>query len=219
MTIQQIYDAVMDYDDETIGALVQAEIDAGADVRAIMKDGMIAALNEIGERFSEGTLFVPEMLMAAETTQAGLDVLRPVLVDSGIKPLGTVILGTVKGDLHDIGKNLVGMLLEGAGFNLIDLGTDVDAETFIAAAQEKGADVIALSGLLTTSMPEMEKAVAAIGSATRNRNLNVKVVVGGPPVNQDFADRIGADGYGIDAHRAVAVVRGLIETQASGSAA
>ena len=219
MTIQQIYDAVMDYDDETIGDLVQAEIDAGTDVQAIMKDGMIAALNEIGERFSEGTLFVPEMLMAAEATQAGLNVLRPVLVDSGIKPLGTVILGTVKGDLHDIGKNLVGMLLEGAGFNLIDLGTDVDAETFIAAAQEKDADVIALSGLLTTSMPEMEKAVAAIGSATKRRNLNVKVVVGGPPVNQDFADRIGADGYGIDAHRAVAVVRGLIEAQASASAA
>ncbi len=211
MAIQDIYDAVMAYDEDSIGDLVQAEIDAGTDVQVILEEGMIAALDKIGKGFSEGTLFVPEMLMAAEATQAGLDVLRPVLVDAGIKPVGTVVLGTVKGDLHDIGKNLVGMMLEGAGFGLIDLGTDVDAEAFVTAAQDKEADIIALSGLLTTSMPEMEKAVAAIATANRTRNLNVKVIVGGPPVNQDFADRIGADGYGVDAHRAVELVRELVQ--------
>ncbi|MDP6352393.1 MAG: corrinoid protein [Alphaproteobacteria bacterium] len=212
MAIQDIYEAVMAFDEDTIGDLVQAEVDAGTDVQVILEKGMISALDEIGKQFSEGTLFVPEMLMAAEATQAGLDVLRPVLIDAGIKPVGTVVLGTVKGDLHDIGKNLVGMMLEGAGFALVDLGTDVDAESFVNAAQEKEADIIAMSALLTTSMPEMEKAVAAVSAANQSRNLNVKVIVGGPPVNTDFADKIGADGYGVDAHGAVELVRDLVQS-------
>jgi len=132
------------------------------------------------------------------------------LIDSNAKSAGTVILGTVKGDLHDIGKNLVGMMFEGSGFKLIDLGVDVDPEQFISAAQENDADIIALSALLTTSMPEMEKAVAAIGKANESRNINVKILVGGPPVNVEFADRIGADGYSIDAPTAVDDARALM---------
>ena len=142
--------------------------------------------------------------------QAGLDILRPLLTETGVKPIGTVVLGTVKGDLHDIGKNLVGLLLEGAGFQVIDLGTDVDAEQFIASAQENDADIIALSGLLTTSMPEMEKAVSTVQDANRSRNLNVKVMIGGPPVHQDFAMKIGADAYGMDAPAAVEQARAFV---------
>jgi 5-methyltetrahydrofolate--homocysteine methyltransferase len=190
--------------------LVQAEIDAGTAVKVILQDGLVGALDDIGEKFSAGTLFVPEMLMAAEAVQAGLDILRPLLTETGVKPIGTVVLGTVKGDLHDIGKNLVGLLLEGAGFQVIDLGTDVDAEQFIASAQENDADIIALSGLLTTSMPEMEKAVSTVQDANRSRNLNVKVMIGGPPVHQDFAMKIGADAYGMDAPAAVEQARAFV---------
>lgn len=203
MSIQEIYDAVMEYEEEDVAELVQAEVDAGTDVEKILNEGLISALDVIGEKFSSGVLFVPEMLMAAEAVQAGLEIIRPLLVQTGAKSAGTVILGTVKGDLHDIGKNLVGMMFEGAGFKLIDLGTDVDPEEFISAAQENDADIIAMSGLLTTSMPEMAKAVAAVREANEKRNMNVKIMVGGPPVNAEFAAKIGADGYSVDAPSAV----------------
>ncbi len=210
MSVAEIYEAVSAYDDEKVTELVNAEVAAGTDVQTILNDGMIAALDEIGQKFSEGTLFVPEMLMAAEAVQAGLEIIRPLLIDTGIKPVGCVVIGTVKGDLHDIGKNLVAMMLEGAGFKIVDLGTDVDADQFIDAAQENEADLIAMSGLLTTSMPEMEKALVVIDKANSTRNMNVKVMVGGPPVSQDFAERIGASGYGIDAPGAVDLARGLV---------
>ncbi len=210
MSIKEIYDAVMEYEEEDVAKLVQAEVDAGTDIEKILNEGMISALDVIGEKFSAGTLFVPEMLMAAEAVQAGLEIIRPLLIDSNAKSAGTVVLGTVKGDLHDIGKNLVGMMFEGSGFKLIDLGVDVDPEEFITAAQQNDADIIALSGLLTTSMPEMEKTVAAIAIAKKTRNINVKVMVGGPPVNAEFAERIGADGYSIDAPTAVEDARAII---------
>ena len=210
MSVSDIYTAVSEYDDEKVTELVNAEVAAGTDVQTILNDGMIAALDEIGRKFSEGTLFVPEMLMAAEAVQAGLEIIRPLLIDTGVKPVGCVVIGTVKGDLHDIGKNLVAMMLEGAGFKIVDLGTDVDADQFIDAAHENEADLIAMSGLLTTSMPEMEKAVVVIDEANSTRNMNVKVMVGGPPVSQDFAERIGASGYGIDAPGAVELARGLV---------
>jgi 5-methyltetrahydrofolate--homocysteine methyltransferase len=210
MSVQAIYDAVMAYDEDRVAELVTAEIETGTDVKSVLNDGMIAALDEVGRKFSAGILFVPEMLMAAEAVQAGLDIIRPKLVATGAKPVGTVVLGTVKGDLHDIGKNLVAMMLEGAGFRLIDLGTDVDPEQFINCAQENEADIVALSGLLTTSMPEMERTVSAMREANETRNINVKTMVGGPPINQEFADRIGADAYGRDAPGAVAQARGLV---------
>jgi 5-methyltetrahydrofolate--homocysteine methyltransferase len=210
MTVADIYDAVMEYEEDIVPELVQSEIDTGTDIRVILQEGLVAPLDEIGEKFSAGTLFVPEMLMAAEAVQAGLDILRPLLTDTGVKPIGTVVIGTVKGDLHDIGKNLVGLLLEGAGFRVVELGTDVEAGSFISAAQETDADIIAISGLLTTSMPEMEKAVAAIQDASANRNLKAKVMIGGPPINQEFAKRIGADAYGVDAPAAVDQARGFV---------
>ena len=210
MTVQAIYDAVMAYDDEQVPELVRGELSAGTAPEKILQDGMVGALDTIGERFSEGTLFVPEMLMAAEAVKAGLEILRPILAETGVKPHGTVVIGTVKGDLHDIGKNLVAMLLEGAGFRIIDLGTDVDTERFIETAQNEEADIIAISGLLTTSMMEIDKAVRAVAEANKTRNLNVKVMVGGPPVNQDFANKIEADGYGEDAPGAVERARQFI---------
>lgn len=211
MAIQDIYDAVLAYDEEEVASLVLAEIEAGTDLGAILNEGMIAALDEIGDKFSDGTLFIPEMLMAAEAMQAGLEILRPLLADTGAKPRGTVVIGTVKGDLHDIGKNLVGMMFEGAGYRVVDLGTDVDAEAFVTAVQENDADFVAMSSLLTTSMAAMEAAVAAVRNATRTRNRNVKILVGGPPVNQNFADRIGADGYGDDAPGAVEAARSFAQ--------
>jgi len=211
MAVQDIFDAVMAFDEDGVRDLVTAEIDAGTDVRVILDEGMIAALDEIGQKFSDGTLFVPEMLMAAEAVQAGLEIVRPLLIKTGAKPVGTVVLGTVKGDLHDIGKNLVGMMLEGAGFRLIDLGTDVDPEEFITSAQENEADIIGISALLTTSMSEIQRAVAAISEANSNRNMNVKVMIGGPPVNEGFAEMIGAHGYGVDATAAVETARRIVQ--------
>lgn len=213
MTVNDIYDAVMEYDDERVVELIEAELAAGTDVNQILDDGLIAALDDIGEQFAEGLTFVPQMLMAAEAVQAGMNILRPILVKSGVKPRGTVVIGTVKGDLHDIGKNLVGILLEGAGFNVIDLGTNVDADAFINSAQESEADLIAISGLLTTSMQEIENAVAEIAKANQTRNMNVKVMVGGPPVNQLFATKIGADGFGETAPDAVEAARSLVGQQ------
>ena len=210
MSTAAIYDAVLAFDDERVPELIEAELEAGTDVEAILNEGLVAALDDVGRRFSEGTLFVPEMLLAADAVQAGLEIVRPLLADTGAKPAGTVIIGTVKGDLHDIGKNLVAMLLEGAGFRVVDLGTDVDPEGFITAAQENEADLIAMSGLLTTSMPEMKIAVDAVAKANQTRNVKVKVIVGGPPINQEFADTIGASGYGMDAPSAVAQARALV---------
>ncbi len=211
MSTAEIYDAVLAFDDEQVPELIKAELENGVDAHVILNQGLVAALDEVGRRFSEGTLFVPEMLLAADAMEAGLDILRPLLTETGAKPVGTVVLGTVKGDLHDIGKNLVAMMLEGAGFRVIDLGTDVDPEEFIAAAQEHAADIIAMSGLLTTCMPEMQATVQAISQANRTRNVNVKVMVGGPPINQEFANAIGADGYGMDAPAAVDQARALVK--------
>ena len=215
MTIQEIRQAVMDYDEEEVARLVNAEVAAGTNVKTILDQGLIAALDEIGAKFACGTIFVPEMLMAAEGVKAGLDILRPLLTNTGAKPVGTIVIDTVKGDLHDIGKNLVAMMFEGAGFKLIDLGIDVDPEAFITAAQENEADIVAMSGLLTTSMPEMAKAVAAVREAIKNRNIRVKVMVGGPPVNQEFADKIGADAYGQDAPAAVEKARAIMAAAAA----
>ena len=210
MSIQEIYDAVLEYEEDDVADLVKAEIAAGTDIEKILSEGLVSALDVIGEQFSDGIVFVPEMLMAAEAVQAGLDILRPLLINTGAKPVGTVVLGTVKGDLHDIGKNLVGMMFEGSGFKLVDLGTDVDAEQFIIAAQENDADIVALSGLLTTSMPEMQKAVEALCEANKSRNINVKIMVGGPPVNDGFAAKIGADKYSIDAPTAIEDARSIM---------
>ena len=208
MAIHEIYDAVIAFDKSKVAQLVQNEIDGGTDTKKILNEGLIAPLDEVGQKFSTGELFMPEMLRAANAMKGGLELLQPLLGKSDAAEKGAVIIGTVKGDLHDIGKNLVGMMLEGGGFKVIDLGVDVPAEKFIAAAEENKAGVVGLSALLTTTMPAMEATIRDI----KEKGLVLKTMVGGAPVNQAFADAIGADGYAKDAPGAVGLVRTFLST-------
>jgi len=206
MGIKDIYAAVLEFDSDQVVKLVKDEISRGTEIQVILNDGLISAMDEVGKRFSEGELFVPEMLLAAQAMKAGLDQLKPHMKQEDSSTKGTIVIGTVKGDLHDIGKNLVAMMMEGAGFEVIDLGIDVDTEKFIQAAEEHKADIICMSALLTTTMPEMKVVVDTL----KERGLNYKTMVGGAPVSQEFADQIGADGYSPDAPSAVEKARLLI---------
>ncbi|HHW28648.1 MAG TPA: cobalamin-binding protein, partial [Syntrophomonadaceae bacterium] len=195
MSIKDIYAAVLEFDSDQVVKLVKEEISRGTEIPVILNDGLISAMDEVGRLFSAGDLFVPEMLLAAQAMKAGLDQLKPYMKQEDSRTKGTIVIGTVKGDLHDIGKNLVAMMMEGAGFEVIDLGIDVDTEKFIQAAEEHKADIICMSALLTTTMPEMKVVVDTL----KERGLNYKTMVGGAPVSQEFADQIGADGYSPDA--------------------
>ncbi len=206
MAIADIFSAVLAFDADTVTAKTQAELDAGTDIATILNDGLIGAMDEVGEKFSAGELFVPEMLMAAQAMKAGMAILKPHLTTEQSQSKGIVLIGTVKGDLHDIGKNLVAMMMEGAGFDVVDMGVDVDSETFVKAAAEKNADVIALSALLTTTMPSMESTVKAVKEA----GMTTRTIIGGAPVTQAFSDQIGADGYSADAPGAVKLVKQLM---------
>jgi len=206
MSIEDIFQSIVQLKRGEIADLVQAEIDASTDIAVILEEGLINAMGAVGSEFSEGRLFVPEMLRAAETMKIGLEVLRPLLVDADIAPRGTVIVGTVKGDLHDIGKNLVGMMLQGAGFTVIDLGVDVEPQAFIDAAGENQAQIVAMSALLTTTMPVMAQCIGQFKSA----GSGTRLIVGGAPVNQDFAIKISADGYSSDAPGAVELAKSLV---------
>ena len=207
MAIEDIFEAVLTFNRAAAAEGVKAELAAGTDISIILDQGLIGALDVVGKKFSEGEMFVPEMLQAARAMKAGLEVLKPYLSSESIASKGTVIIGTVKGDLHDIGKNLVAMMMEGAGFNVVDLGVDVDADKFVKAASEHNADVLGLSALLTTTMPAMEDTVAAIKEA----GLAVRTIIGGAPVTETFADQIGADGYSDDAPGAVELARKLMK--------
>ena len=176
--------------------LTQKALDEGVAPGEILSDGLIKGMSVVGERFKNNEFYVPEVLIAARAMHAGMDVLNPALAASGVEPIGTVLLGTVKGDLHDIGKNLVAMMLEGAGFEVIDLGIDVPPEKFVEAAKE-GGDVIAMSALLTTTMTAMKTTLEALEEA--GVKDKIKVMIGGAPVTQNYADEIGADGYARDA--------------------
>ncbi len=206
MSIKDIYAAVLEFDSDQVVKLVKEEISRGTEIPVILNDGLISAMDEVGRLFSAGDLFVPEMLLAAQAMKAGLDQLKPYMKQEDSRTKGTIVIGTVKGDLHDIGKNLVAMMMEGAGFEVIDLGIDVDTEKFIQAAEEHKADIICMSALLTTTMPEMKVVVDTL----KERGLNYKTMVGGAPVSQEFADQIGADGYSPDAPSAVEMARLLI---------
>lgn len=206
MATQDIFQAVMAFDEALVKALTQKELDAGTSVDTILNDGLIGAMDEVGQKFSEGELFVPEMLMAAQAMKGGLELLKPLLSSEASRSKGTVVIGTVKGDLHDIGKNLVSMMMEGAGFEVVDLGVDVESEAFVKAAAEGNADVIALSALLTTTMPAMESTVKAVKEA----GMATRVIIGGAPVTQAFAEQIGAHGYSADAPGAVETARRII---------
>jgi len=206
--IKEIHTNVMEGDVTSVKANVQAAIDAGIPVSDILNDGMIAAMAEVGHLFEEGECFVPEMLIAARAMQTGLALLQPHLKNAEVISAGKVVVGTVKGDLHDIGKNLVAMMLEGAGFEIIDLGTDVPAEKFVEAVRNQGAQIVAMSALLTTTMPSIKNTIDAL--TTAGLRGQVKVMVGGAPVTQNYADQIGADGFAPDASRAVATAKELM---------
>lgn len=206
MAVKNIFDAVLAFDEAAVKDNTQVQLDAGTDVNTILNDGLISAMDAVGERFSSGELFVPEMLMAAQAMKAGLKLLKPHLGSGQSQSKGVVVIGTVKGDLHDIGKNLVSMMMEGAGFDVVDLGVDVDSEAFVKTATEKNADVIALSALLTTTMPAMESTAKAVKEA----GMRTRTIIGGAPVTQSFADQIGADGFSADAPGAVKLVKELL---------
>ena len=206
MAIKDIYEGILAFQVDKVKELTQAELDAGTDIQTILNDGLIGAMDEVGQKFSEGILFVPEMLMSAQAMKAGLAILKPHLSDEMSHSRGTVVIGTVKGDLHDIGKNLVAMMMEGAGLTVVDLGVDVDAEKFVEAAKDNNADVVALSALLTTTMPSMETTIKAIKEA----GLSTKSIIGGAPVTEAFSNQIGADGHSDDAPGAVDLVRRLV---------
>ncbi len=207
MEAKAIIDAVLDFDQEKTAQLVRAHLDQGADALAILDQALIVAMDEVGRQFSTGDFFVPEMLMAAEAMYAGLEVLGPHLARSDIKAKGTIVIGTVNGDNHDIGKNLVAMMLECAGYSVIDLGVNVSKSKFFAAAKKYQAHIVALSALLTTTLAEMEAVVADVRAKGGG---NLKTLVGGAPVTASFAAEIGADGYSPDAAGAVIMARSLI---------
>jgi 5-methyltetrahydrofolate--homocysteine methyltransferase len=204
-----IYEGVIKGDAPSVQQEVQASIDSGIVADDILKGGLIPAMQEVGDRFEKGEYFVPEMLVAARAMQGGLEILKPLLASAEVQSSGKVVLGTVQGDLHDIGKNLVGMMLEGAGFELVDLGSDVSPEKFAQAVQENQPDILAMSALLTTTMPSMKTTMEALeGAGLRSQ---VKVMVGGAPITDEYANGIGADGFAPDASRAATLAKKLVE--------
>ena len=202
-----ISEALQKGDRDTVVKLVKEAIDEGVEPKSILDEGLIAGMGIIGGKFKKNEVYVPEVLIAARAMHGGMDILEPVLVKAGIKPVGQIVLGTVKGDLHDIGKNLVAMMLKGGGFRVIDIGTDATAEKFVEAAKATGKCVVAMSALLTTTMPQMAEVVKAIKAAGL---ADVKTLIGGAPVTQNYADEIGADGYAADAASAVDVAKELM---------
>jgi len=206
--VQDIYEAVIEGQAPTVQQKVKEALDAGLDPAIILNEGMIAAMTEVGRRFEIGQYYVPEMLIAARAMQSGMTILKPYLQQAEVKSVGKVVAGTVKGDLHDIGKNLVCMMLEGAGFEIQDLGTDVSPEKFVEAVRAGRPDFVAMSALLTTTMPNMKTTIEALKAA--GLRDKVKVLVGGAPVTDSYAREIGADGYAPDASRAVTVAKALL---------
>ncbi len=206
--LQSLYDSILNGENSLVPGQVREALNAGIEPGRILNEAMASAMKEVGRLFEEGEYFVPEMLISARSMQSGLAVLKPYLATSNVQSAGRVVIGTVKGDLHDIGKNLVGMMLEGAGFDIVDLGTDVPPEKFVEAAQSGNFDIVALSALLTTTMPNMKVTIEALRQAGVREK--VKVLVGGAPVTESYAQQIGADGYSSDASRAVVVARSLV---------
>jgi 5-methyltetrahydrofolate--homocysteine methyltransferase len=207
--MQTIAAALIDGDNQTVDRLTKAALDAGIEALEVMDFGLIAGMAIVGIKFRQNFIFVPEVLACARAMKAGMAYIEPILSASGVEPIGTVIMGTVKGDLHDIGKNLCIMMLRGAGFEVVDLGVDTSADEFIDAVEEHQPSVLGMSALLTTTMPNMGRTIEAfIDAGVRD---DVKIMVGGAPVTQEFADEMGADGYGKDAMACVSLARDLVE--------
>jgi 5-methyltetrahydrofolate--homocysteine methyltransferase len=206
--LDDLRQATIKGDADGVVELVHQALDEGLEADRIIQDGLIPAMDYIGDEFAEGKLYVPEMLISARAMQAGMELVKPLLVEGQVETMAKVVIGSVQGDLHDIGKNLVGMMLEGAGAEIIDLGTDVSPASFVEAVREEEPDFLAMSTLLTTTMQVMERTVAALADA--GLKDSVKVLIGGAPVTKDYCSEIGADGYGTDAAAAVSRVRELV---------
>lgn len=204
--LEGLADALIKGDRDRVVELTKQAVDEGVEAQKVLNDGLIAGMSVVGKRFKANEIYVPEVLIAARAMHGGMDALKPALEAAGVEPVATVVLGTVKGDLHDIGKNLVGMMLSGGGLNVVDVGTDVPPEKFVESCKNEGAAVCAMSALLTTTMPQMSEVVKALKDA----GVDVKTIIGGAPVTQDFADEIGADGYAPDAASATDVTKELI---------
>jgi 5-methyltetrahydrofolate--homocysteine methyltransferase len=206
--LQKISEELQKGNYQEVPKLIQEALNAKIPPAKILSDGLVAGMDIVGDKFRRDELFMPEVLISAKAMQAGMNILRPKLIEAGVKLAGKIVVGTVKGDLHDIGKNLVGMLMEGAGFQVIDLGIDVPSEKFVEAVKSQKPNVLGLSALLTTTMPKMKEVVESLVEAGIRQSL--KVMVGGAPVTEKFAKDIGADGYAPDAASAVEKARELI---------
>ncbi|UCD56703.1 MAG: corrinoid protein [Candidatus Hydrogenedentota bacterium] len=206
--LKELSEILQKGDAEKVGELTTQALEDGFSPHQVLSEGLIAGMDVVGMKFKEGELFLPEVLSVARAMHAGLNVLRPKLAETGAKLVGKVVLGTVKGDLHDIGKNLVGMMLEGAGFDVKDLGIDVPPEKFVDAAREPDVDIVGMSALLSTTMPKMRETINVLHEA--GLTPGIKVMVGGAPVTRKYAEEIGADGYGDNAASAVDVARRLV---------
>lgn len=210
MTIlEQTADEVQKGNSDIATALVKEALSSGIPAETILNDGLVAGMGIIGEKFKNNECFIPEVLLSAKAMNLGLEILKPHLAESDRKPLGKVVIGTIQGDLHDIGKNIVAMLLQGAGFEVVDLGADVPVERFVESAKSEKADIVGISALLLTTMENMKEVIAGLKDA--GLAGSVKVIIGGAPVTQDYADKIGAHGYAADAASGVDVAKRLLE--------
>ncbi len=206
--LETIFQGIVDGNKNAVETGVRQALDENIAPEKILHEGLIPAMAEVGRLFEEGEYYVPEMLIAARAMKSGLAILKPRLVQSNVEPIGKVAIATVKGDLHDIGKNLVGLMLEGAGYEIINLGVDASPESFVDAVKTKQVDIVAMSALLTTTMIRMKDTIEALEEAGLREQ--VKVIVGGAPITQKFADEIGADGYAPDASQAVTLTKKLL---------
>jgi 5-methyltetrahydrofolate--homocysteine methyltransferase len=204
--LKALADAIIKGDQNTAVKITKAALSEGMDVRKVLNEGLIAGMDVVGVRFKKNEVYIPEVLIAARAMKMAMEILGPELIKAGVKPVGKFLIGTVQGDLHDIGKNLVAMMMKGAGFEVIDLGVDVSAEKFVERSKATGVQLIGLSALLTTTMPAMEKTIKALRSA----GVSAKVVIGGAPITQGYAAKINADGYAPDAASAVDLAKSLV---------
>ena len=208
---EQIADEVQKGDTEATSRLIEQALDSGESAESILYDGLVAGMNIVSEKFKNNECFIPEVLVSARAMNQGLDRLKPLLAAANVEPRGKVVMGSIQGDLHDIGKNIVGMLLQGVGYEIIDLGADVSVQKFVDAARERQADVVGMSSLLTTTMVNMQSVISGLEEA--GIRSETKVIIGGAPVTAAFAEKIGADGYAPDAAAAIDLVDGLLGKQ------
>jgi 5-methyltetrahydrofolate--homocysteine methyltransferase len=204
--LKALADAVINGDQNKAVKITKSALEQGTPAKNVLDEGLIAGMDVVGARFKKNEVYIPEVLIAARAMKMAMELLEPELAKAGVKPVGTFLIGTVQGDLHDIGKNLVAMMLKGAGFEVADLGVDVVPEKFVERAKATGTQLIGLSALLTTTMPSMEKTIKALKEAS----ISAKIMVGGAPVTQGYADKIGADGYAADAASAVDMAKSLV---------